>query len=179
MEKEDLNERTFNRGKIIEDVSVIEESIGIFISIHYFAKINEEFIAEVLEDESFGLQLLKNILGAILKSHHPDIRFPFSELDELQGIRNIIAHAKKKIDATYYTDKEPTSTEPYYMRRGKKRDAKKLEGRFYKLKDIVRNAIVALPNMPQIMREVTPAQTRELRLINGKLGFRVGSGLQL
>lgn len=175
----DLSEITFNRGKMIEDVSVIEESVGIFISVHYFGGINELFIAEVLEDELFGLQILKNVLSTILKKHHPDIRFPFSELDELQGIRNIIAHAKKKIDRTYYTDREPTDTAPYYMRRGKKRGAKELEERFFKLKDIVRDAIVVLPNMPKVMREITPEQGKELRLIDGKLGFRPGSGLQL
>ena len=164
---------------MIEDVSVIEESIGVFVSIHYFGEINEVFVAEVLEDELFGLQLLKNVLHTILKKHHPEISFPFSELDELQGIRNIIAHAKKKVDRTYYADREPTDTEPYYVRRGKKREAAELERRFFELKDTVRNAIVSLPGMPKIMREITPEEAKEMRLIGGKLGFRPGSKFRL
>jgi len=92
---EELN-RT--RGKVISNFAYLEDMISDFIAASYFKEDEPEQLQalkeEVLEDKFFSFEFKKQLLKKILKTRFKNVdqKFPYSQLDQLQTFRNVIAH---------------------------------------------------------------------------------------
>lgn len=136
-ESQYLLKLTSKRGEIIDFVAASEMIMSKFISLHYFGKIKQDFINEVLEDEYFSLHLRTKLLEKLLKKYE-DINFPFKQWRKLQRIRNIVAHTRKDTDIHIdLISGKRTMGKSYYMYQGEKKEAEEIHSKFEELKEVI------------------------------------------
>lgn len=130
------------KGKATSTFAYIEVLISLFITVHYFGSKNEPFIEEVLEHDYFSFELKKRILYKILKKHYPGHSFPNKNLDDLQQIRNLIAHGAIAGRVT-----GPQKVNPIFRHQGKDHPIKETFEEWDKLSKTVEDATKNLPKI--------------------------------
>lgn len=161
-DSEILKEATRQRGEILDGIASVEETLNYFISIHFFKSINIDFISKVLEHPYFGLELRTQIVGAILKEHYSKINFPFKEWQELQKIRNVVAHAPKKAEVTINPDGTRTMSSVFYPYRGEQWNTDQIFGSYVELLEVVKKGLEGLPNLSLQVKPFEETTTQDL-----------------
>lgn len=144
----------FQRGRMIQSISIVELLINNFISWHYFQKHHVDFLSDFLESDYFGFELRIQTLRTILSKHHQGAAFPFASLRELQKIRNLVAHASVRSDISVDEQGQKTAGRSYYYHQGEKIDAETLFAKFGKNWKSVIEALNTLPGVSYIEESV-------------------------
>lgn len=158
---------TFERGANLATMAAIEDTINAFVSVHYFGSFNENFASEMLESEYFPLHLRIKVVKTILRKHYPEINFPFSELEEMQRLRNIMAHIVTKTDLSG-TAETVAVGESFYPYQGVRHPVEEVHARFKELEDKVVAGLGTLPGIKLMIKktaEVTPEDLKQEGLI--------------
>jgi hypothetical protein len=82
------------RSEVIERFINIEWIINAVISQHYFRKVIEPFLFEVLYDEYFSFALKRRIIEKVIKNVD---KSKIQDLNRLNTIRNYFAHCNQEI----------------------------------------------------------------------------------
>lgn len=84
----------FRRAFIFQDIAMVERIMNRLICLNYFKTVtNKEFTSELLQDQYFSFELRKRIFKLIYEKMYPKLKFPWKALQEMQRLRNIIAHS--------------------------------------------------------------------------------------
>lgn len=114
-------------------MSLIEKAMNGLISLYFFNdNANNKFISELLQEQYFSFELRKRIFKRIFEKKYPESKFPWSSLNEMQRIRNIVAHGR--IDQQFLLDNASGEkielNEPYYQYHTEEKNAASLHNEF-------------------------------------------------
>lgn len=139
------------RGEIVTNFAYIELIIKNICSVYYLGKIDQNFRAEVLEDEYFSFALLRNIFEKVLKKY-PDIDFPMGKLRELSKLRNIIAHAQVTATAIVNDPAVPSASiqKMVFKHSGIVRDTDETFSKYDELKSTIQEKLKQIPGGDQV-----------------------------
>lgn len=94
MESE-LKKIHLGRSLVFQDMALVEISMNGLISLHFLGNsMDEDFTSQMLQHPYFSFELRKRIFSTIFKKRYADLIFPWSDLNRMQELRNIIAHGR-------------------------------------------------------------------------------------
>lgn len=139
-------------GKAVSGCSYLEHLVSLFLAIHYTStdkKLHEPLMEEVFENDFFSFELKKRIFYKVLKERYHAVyeSFPRKELEELQELRNLLAHAKivGEIQKNEKTGKAEIVV--FLRHKSKQHSITESQERYKRLVDVVSPV---LKNLPQL-----------------------------
>ena len=83
------------RSLSFQDIALIELAVNRLICLYFIGKnTDKRFIEELLQHAHFSFELRKRIFKKIYKEKYPESKFPWRALEEIQKLRNIVAHGR-------------------------------------------------------------------------------------
>lgn len=136
--KDVVNEIFLSRGRAITKFASMEKIIATFIAIHYLKSGYKKFLEEFLEHDLLSFDFKKRILYLIIKKYYPQFEFPNEELEDLQKLRNLIAHS-----SLIFIKNQGW----FFVHKGRDNDVKDTFLRWDNLIDTIGPKITNLPNI--------------------------------
>lgn len=147
----ELKEIHFGRSLVFQDMAIVEISMNRLISLHFLNNpLDDSFIKQMLQHPYFSFELRKRIFKMIFKEKYPEIKFSWRDLEEMQKLRNIIAHGR--IDKILENNREKF----YYCYHSEKEECATLHGNFKECMEKIVSSLNEIKEDTQIVYNPEP-----------------------